>query len=63
MKIKQAHRSLGLLPIWSDVDTIADLKNLVQRAKNTSFKSSQTMTYLRKHHIRLENDNETKTKR
>ncbi len=63
MKIKQAHRSLGLLPIWSDVDTIADLKHLIQRAENTLFKSSQTMTYLRKCHMRLENDNEAKTKR
>ena len=63
MKIKQAHRSLGLLPIWSDVDTIADLKHLIQRAKNTSFKSSQTMTYLNRNHIRLEKDNEAKTKR
>jgi rSAM/selenodomain-associated transferase 1 len=62
MKIKQAHRSFGLLPIWSDVDTIADLKHLIQQAENTSFKSSQTMTYLRKNHIRLENNNEAKTK-
>ena len=60
MKIRQAHRSLGLLPIWNDVDTIADLKHLIQRGKNTSFKSSQTMTYLRKHHIRLEDDNGAK---
>jgi rSAM/selenodomain-associated transferase 1 len=63
MKIKQAHRSLGLLPIWNDVDTITDLKHLIQRAENTSFKSSKTMTYLRKYHIRLEDDNETKTTR
>jgi len=62
-KIEQAHRSVGLLPMWSDVDTIADLKHLVRRAKNTSFKSSQTMTYLRKHHIQLEDDCETKTSR
>jgi rSAM/selenodomain-associated transferase 1 len=63
MKIKQAHRSMGFLPIWSDVDTIDDLKHLVRRAENTSFKFSQTMTYLREYHIRLENDNEAKTKR
>jgi len=63
MKIKQAHRSLGILPIWNDVDTIVDLKYLIQRAENTSFKSSKTMTYLRKYHIRLEDDNETKTTR
>jgi len=62
-KIEQAHRSVGILPMWSDVDTIADLKHLIYRAKNTSFKSSQTMTYLRKYHIRLEDDCETKTKR
>jgi len=63
MKIMQTHHSVGLLPIWSDVDTITDLKYLVRRAKNTSFKSSQTMTYLRKHHIQLENDCDTKTSR
>jgi len=63
LKIKQAHRSVGILPMWSDVDTIADLKYLVRRAKNTSFKSSQTMTYLRKHHILLEDDRGTKTLR
>ena len=63
IKIKQAHRSLDLLPIWSDIDTIADLKHLIQRAENTSFKSSRTMTYLRKHHVRLEDDCETKTLR
>ena len=63
MKIKQAHRSVGILPMWSDVDSIADLKHLVHRAKNTSFKSSQTMTFLRKYHIRLEDDCETKTSR
>lgn len=63
IKITQAHRSLDLLPIWSDIDTITDLKHLIQRAENTSFKSSRTMTYIRKHHIRLEDDCETKTLR
>jgi len=63
IKIDQAHHSIGLLPMWSDVDTITDLKYLVHRAKNTSFKSSQTMTYLCKHHIRLEDDCETKISR
>ncbi len=62
MKIKQMHYSIGLLPVWSDVDTITDLKNLSHRAQNTSFKSSQTMTYIHKHHIRLEKDNGTKSK-
>jgi rSAM/selenodomain-associated transferase 1 len=51
MKIKQAHRSVGLLPVWSDIDTIIDLKNLVSRTRNTSFKSSNTMTYVHQHQI------------
>jgi hypothetical protein len=51
MKIQQAHRSVGLLPVWSDVDTFADLKNLVSRTENTSFKSSNTMTYISQYQI------------
>jgi hypothetical protein len=56
-RTQQASRTVGLLSTWSDVDTISDLKNLVIRAKNTSFKSSQTMTYIHKHLTRLEDDN------
>ncbi|MFA5102658.1 MAG: TIGR04282 family arsenosugar biosynthesis glycosyltransferase [Candidatus Thermoplasmatota archaeon] len=51
MKITQAHRSVGTLPVWSDIDTIADLKNLISRTRNTSFKSSNTMTYISQHHL------------
>ena len=54
LKIQQAHQTVGLLPTWSDVDTITDLKNLVIRSNNTSFKTSQTMTYMNKQNIRLE---------
>jgi len=61
LKIKQANRTMGFLPVWSDVDTIIDLKNLVRRAQNTSFKSSQTMTYIHKHRIHLENEYGTKS--
>jgi uncharacterized protein len=60
MKIKQAGRSVGLLPIWSDIDTISDLKNLASRSKNTSFISSNTMTYVHQHHILVESDDEGK---
>jgi rSAM/selenodomain-associated transferase 1 len=50
-KVKNAGRSLSLLPAWSDVDIISDLKNLVRRNHNTSFKSSHTMSYLRRNKI------------
>jgi glycosyltransferase A (GT-A) superfamily protein (DUF2064 family) len=61
MKIRQAHRSIGFLPVWSDVDTFTDLTNLVSRTRNTSFKSSNTMTYLSYHHIIMESDNGEKS--
>lgn len=55
-KIKKTHYTIGFLPTWSDIDTLIDLKNLIIRANNTSFKSSQTMTYLHKHLIQVENN-------
>jgi len=55
-KIKNAGRSLSLLPAWSDVDTISDLKNLVRRNHNTAFKSSHTISYLRRNKIMAEED-------
>jgi len=60
-KINQTHRSVGLLPIWNDVDTITDLKNLVSRTRNTSFKSSNTMTYVYQHQIIVEGNNGEKS--
>jgi glycosyltransferase A (GT-A) superfamily protein (DUF2064 family) len=60
-KIQQAHRSIGLLPVWSDVDTLTDLKNLVSRTRNTSFKSSKTMTYISDHHITVETEHGEKS--
>lgn len=56
VKIKKANRTVHLLPSWSDVDTVNDLRNLVTRAKNTSFKSSRTITYIRQHHIFMEDE-------
>jgi hypothetical protein len=61
MKLTQAHRSVGCLPIWSDIDTLSDLYNLVRRTRNTSFKSSNTMTYIHQHPIQAENDHEKKS--
>jgi rSAM/selenodomain-associated transferase 1 len=53
-KIKKANCTVRLLPSWSDVDTINDLRNLVIRSKNTAFKSSRTITYLHQHDINVE---------
>jgi rSAM/selenodomain-associated transferase 1 len=61
-KIKGAHRSVNVLPVWSDVDTIIDLKTLILRSKNTAFKSSRTITYLQQHNIHLEESNGTRSK-
>ena len=61
MKLKQTSHTVGLLPVWSDIDTMTDVKNLIHRAENTSFKSSKTMTYIRTHHIGLEGNNGEKS--
>jgi rSAM/selenodomain-associated transferase 1 len=55
-KIQQAQRSIGLLPVWTDIDTLSDLKSLIKRTKNTSFISSNTMTYIHQHHITMESN-------
>ncbi|HVQ00721.1 MAG TPA: TIGR04282 family arsenosugar biosynthesis glycosyltransferase [Candidatus Thermoplasmatota archaeon] len=55
-KLQKTDRTVHLLPSWSDVDTISDLRNLERRATNTAFKSSRTITYLREHHIITEDE-------
>jgi len=55
-RVKNAGRSLSLLPAWSDVDIISDLKNLVRRNRNTAFKSSHTISYLRRKKIMEDED-------
>jgi uncharacterized protein len=57
--IKKTNHGLSLLPMWSDVDTIDDLKNLVRRNRNTGFKSSETISYIRQQKILLEDDDVT----
>jgi rSAM/selenodomain-associated transferase 1 len=46
-KIEKKNYHLSILPVWSDVDTLTDLKSLIKRNQNTSFISSTTMTYLK----------------
>lgn len=45
--LKRHGRTVYLLPSWHDVDTIADLKSLLLRTKNTVFEKSKTNLYLR----------------
>jgi rSAM/selenodomain-associated transferase 1 len=47
---------LSLLPVWSDIDTIGDLRSLMRRNRDTAFKSSQTITYLHRHKILTEDE-------
>ena len=62
-KIKQKHSRISLLPAWSDVDTLADLKSLWKRNKNTAFKSSKTITFLRQNKILAAVDDDAKPKK
>lgn len=57
-KLQQISRSVGILPVWSDIDTYSDLQNLINRSNNTAFKSSNSMTFIQTHHICKEKDNE-----
>jgi rSAM/selenodomain-associated transferase 1 len=44
--LKRHERKVYLLPLWHDVDTIADLKSLLLRTRNTAFEKSKTYLYL-----------------
>jgi rSAM/selenodomain-associated transferase 1 len=43
---ERAHQKVSLLPPWRDVDTIDDLKDLLNRNRNGGFSDSRTMNYL-----------------
>ena len=44
--LKQQQLNLYLLPPWYDIDTLEDLKTLVQRNEKTDFRKSKTFTRL-----------------
>jgi len=46
--LNEHFRSVYLLPEWYDVDTLADLNDLVARNKDTDFHRSKTFAYLLK---------------
>lgn len=44
--LKKTGSKIHLLPQWNDVDTLDDLKDLVNRNQNTEFMSSKTIAYI-----------------
>jgi rSAM/selenodomain-associated transferase 1 len=44
--LEQQQRKVYLLPQWHDIDTLADLKDMLSRNKNTAFNKSQTFACL-----------------
>ena len=49
--LKKHKQRVYLLPQWHDVDTLTDLKSLLQRNRNTSFSKSETMSYFKQHKL------------
>ena len=47
-KAQAAGLKVHLLPDWNDVDSVEDLRDLVSRNRDTAFKTSRTMAYLKK---------------
>lgn len=45
---RRAHANVSVLPSWRDIDTIADLQDLLERHRNSSFARSRTMRCLLK---------------
>lgn len=44
--MRDRKQQVYILPAWSDVDTLEDLKELVRRSQGTGFSNSRTMTFL-----------------
>lgn len=50
-RVRLAGRSLALLPVWHDVDTVDDLRELARRGTSPDFARSRTMAYI---HLNLD---------
>ncbi|MFQ6039921.1 MAG: TIGR04282 family arsenosugar biosynthesis glycosyltransferase [Candidatus Poribacteria bacterium] len=44
--LEMAKLKIYVLPKWSDVDTLRDVKNLIQRNQDTEFRHSKTVSYI-----------------
>jgi rSAM/selenodomain-associated transferase 1 len=45
-RLKNAGHKTYILPPWHDIDTLADLQELIRRSNNAPFGSSKTMSFL-----------------
>jgi rSAM/selenodomain-associated transferase 1 len=46
--LKDHRKRVYVLPVWKDIDTIEDLRQLIERSEGTGFASSTTMSFLSK---------------
>ena len=46
--LKAYRRRVYVLPAWNDIDTIEDLRHLIERSEDSGFTSSRTMSFLSK---------------
>jgi rSAM/selenodomain-associated transferase 1 len=46
--LKTYRRRVYVLPAWNDIDTIEDLRQLMERSEDSGFASSRTMSFLSK---------------
>ena len=51
--LHEAGLTVWRAPIWGDVDTLDDLRALVERSRDRAFDGSKTMEYVRQHRTRL----------
>jgi glycosyltransferase A (GT-A) superfamily protein (DUF2064 family) len=49
LSILKAHRKrVYVMPVWNDIDTIEDLRQLIEQSEGTGLPSSKTISFLSK---------------
>jgi rSAM/selenodomain-associated transferase 1 len=46
--LKDHRRQVYVLPVWNDIDTIEDLRQIIERSESSGFATSKTMSFLSK---------------
>jgi rSAM/selenodomain-associated transferase 1 len=49
--LKDHKRRVYVLPVWNDIDTIEDLRQLIERSEGSGFATSKTMLFITEHKI------------
>ena len=49
--MKDHKRRAYILPVWNDIDTIEDLRQLIERSEGSGFATSKTMSFITEHKI------------